>query len=308
MNTRYMEFFLKTVELGSINAASQELYISPQGLSQALQQLEKELGETLFYRQGNKRHLTAAGEAAYEAFRKIVQINNELTDQISLVRDEVKKKQNRINVIAAPIIAMTCLSKIITLFRQRNPDALINIFELPPEEFFEMEDFGVDCIGLMAVPSTMWDIFMRAVPEEVEVSYPYQCWQEVCLSVRSPLADRKSLTVRDLEKGRLILFGGDIRMLRHMPEGFDESAVAVQSRNIILCRSLIAAEKRTVGFTNKFVEYYMKSSGLTSVPFEPKVRIDYGYVINRNTENPLVLELRNLMLNEMDAIRKVSGE
>ena len=42
MRTEYLDYFVKVVEIGTISAAAELLYISPQGLSQAIQQLEKE--------------------------------------------------------------------------------------------------------------------------------------------------------------------------------------------------------------------------------------------------------------------------
>ena len=47
MRTEYLDYFVKVVEIGTISAAAELLYISPQGLSQAIQQLEKELGAVL---------------------------------------------------------------------------------------------------------------------------------------------------------------------------------------------------------------------------------------------------------------------
>ena len=70
MRTEYLDYFVKVVEIGTISAAAELLYISPQGLSQAIQQLEKELGAVLFCREGSKLHLTAAGSEAYDRHLK----------------------------------------------------------------------------------------------------------------------------------------------------------------------------------------------------------------------------------------------
>lgn len=308
MNTRYMEFFLKIVDMGSISAASQELYISPQGLSQAVQQMEKEVGEKLFFRDGNKLFLTASGELAYNAFKKIVDVNNDMLDRIHLSRSENKRAPRRINVVAVPIIAATCLPKVIELFRKRNPDAGINVREVPPEAFFEAEEFGVDTLGIVALPSTLKDNFVRTAPEHVLINLPFSCQQEVCMSVRSSMVKQKYMTVRDMEKGQVVLFGGDIRMLSHLPEGFDDSSVAVQTRNISLCRTLIASEKNMYGFTNRLVEHYMKSKGLVSVPFVPDIPVHYGYVLNRDTENPLIKDFREILETEYEMLKKVNEE
>jgi len=301
-----MEFFLKIVEMGSISAAAQELYISPQGLSQAVQQMEKEVGEKLFFRDGNKLRLTASGELACDAFKQIVDVNESMMERIHTARGEKKKTKRHIHVVAAPIIAATCLPKVIELFRKRNPDASINVREISPEEFFETEEFGVDTIGIVALPTTLKEGFMRRAPEHVHINLPFSCRQDVCVSARSNMAKMKSMNVRDMERGRVVLFGGDIRMLSHLPDGFDESAVAVQTRNISLCRSLVASEKNMYGFTNRFVEHYMKTVGLVSVSFEPEVLVHYGYVLNRDTENPLIKDFRDIMEAEYELLKKAT--
>ena len=72
MRTEYLDYFTKVVETGTISAAAEQLYISPQGLSQAIQQLEKDFGTDLFYRSGTKLHLTAAGTEAYRLAQDVL--------------------------------------------------------------------------------------------------------------------------------------------------------------------------------------------------------------------------------------------
>ena len=50
MEIRKLECFLKVCETGSISGASEQLYISQQGISRIISSLEKELGTVLFIR------------------------------------------------------------------------------------------------------------------------------------------------------------------------------------------------------------------------------------------------------------------
>lgn len=53
MRVEYLKYFMAVVKYKSISKAANAVYLSPQGLSQAIQQLEKELDVSLFFRQGD---------------------------------------------------------------------------------------------------------------------------------------------------------------------------------------------------------------------------------------------------------------
>lgn len=78
MRLEYLNYFAAVVEYGSISKAAAAIYISPQGLSQAIQQLERELNVQLFYRQGSRLTLTKAGEEVYHTASKITGLTQAL--------------------------------------------------------------------------------------------------------------------------------------------------------------------------------------------------------------------------------------
>lgn len=62
MNFTHLLYFQKAVQYRSINKAAKELFITPSGLSMALNHLEKELGYQLFTRSNTGLSLTVEGE------------------------------------------------------------------------------------------------------------------------------------------------------------------------------------------------------------------------------------------------------
>jgi DNA-binding transcriptional LysR family regulator len=66
MNIRDLDFFIKVYECRSISIASEKLFISAQGLSNAISRLEKELGCTLFNRDRAGSVPTVCGDAFYK--------------------------------------------------------------------------------------------------------------------------------------------------------------------------------------------------------------------------------------------------
>lgn len=74
MEFRQLEYFLKICECGSMSRAADKLFISQQALSKSMDSLEKDLGVSLFYRNGRTLELTRCGEMLRtEGFRLIQQ-------------------------------------------------------------------------------------------------------------------------------------------------------------------------------------------------------------------------------------------
>lgn len=74
MEFRQLEYFLKICECGSMSKAADKLFISQQALSKSMDSLEKDLGVSLFYRNGRALELTRCGEMLRtEGFRLIQQ-------------------------------------------------------------------------------------------------------------------------------------------------------------------------------------------------------------------------------------------
>lgn len=74
-----LEYFLKTVETGSISKAATELYISQPTISRAISELEKEFGIQLLFREKTIVP-TSAGKVFYQYALSIAQSISELTE------------------------------------------------------------------------------------------------------------------------------------------------------------------------------------------------------------------------------------
>lgn len=66
MDTKDLRFFRQVYEIGSINKAAKQLFITPQGLSKAIRHLEDELDAGLFERSSNGMVPTECGRYLYQ--------------------------------------------------------------------------------------------------------------------------------------------------------------------------------------------------------------------------------------------------
>lgn len=83
----YLKAFIRVAEVGSITAASKSMYISPTGVMKQLNQLEKDLGFTLFIRSHKGLELTEAGRSFYDDAKFLIRSANESINNARQIQD-----------------------------------------------------------------------------------------------------------------------------------------------------------------------------------------------------------------------------
>lgn len=89
MNFRHIHYILTVLREGSITAASKKLYVSQPALSQAIKQVEQDLGATIFDRGTDPISLTYVGQRYVEAAQAILDIDRNLRTEIAETKKEV---------------------------------------------------------------------------------------------------------------------------------------------------------------------------------------------------------------------------
>ncbi|MDO4443658.1 MAG: LysR family transcriptional regulator, partial [Slackia sp.] len=99
MDIRQLEYVVETAKRGSYTKAADALFVSRQGLSKAVKNLEKEIGQSLF--QGLNGHLktTSMGEAFIQEASPIVSSFKNLNERFT--RQNSKQAPKMLSVAAA---------------------------------------------------------------------------------------------------------------------------------------------------------------------------------------------------------------
>ena len=117
--------FLAVADAGSFTSAAERLKIAQPALSQAVRELEAELGLRLFDRTTRRVELTVAGREFREATARVV---GDLDFAIRNARDLASRRRGRIVVAAPPLLAANVLPSAIRDFARDYPDlSLIHI-------------------------------------------------------------------------------------------------------------------------------------------------------------------------------------
>lgn len=303
MRTEYLNYFTKVVEIGTISAAAEMLYLSPQGLSQAIQQLEKEFGVELFYREGGKLHLTAAGSDAYELSLKILQDSDALQHRMNDFQEKRSKTEaDELFLCTSPLPSLTFLPDVIRKFHRRNPRTIIHVQEVALPELLKRvkRNERTNEILLFNMDDLEFEEAFRDHPLTFNihplVRYPIMA----CMSNRSSLSRKRSIGSDELCTHPLVLFSFSQRTLHRLVPPDKKVNVLMAGNSLAMSRTLLETDPDTIGFSNYLDDLYFKNPTLVSLPLNPPVSLVMGYVETApKLTTPAVQDFLKLLQSEL---------
>lgn len=124
MNFRKLRIFYETAINLNMTKVAKSLYISQPSVSQAIQELEEELGVKVFDRIGKRLSLTYEGEVYFNYVRRILNLYDEGIENIKKINN---KEQGRIVIGASTTIGIYMLPDIIKDFVSVNKGIEISL-------------------------------------------------------------------------------------------------------------------------------------------------------------------------------------
>ena len=105
MNIDYLYYFMDVAKTKSITRAAKLNFISPQGMSRAMNELEKELGCQLLVRFSNKLELSEAGEKIEPYFSRTIESYSRLLD-FATSESHLEQNESRSIMLECQNVAM----------------------------------------------------------------------------------------------------------------------------------------------------------------------------------------------------------
>jgi len=118
MDLRRLRLFLAVVDGGGMTRAADAEHVSQPSVSQAIRELEVELGTPLFHRVGRRVVLSAAGEALIEPARQVLR---DVETGRAAVDAVVGLTAGRLDLVALPTLAVDPLAPLVGAFRVAHP-------------------------------------------------------------------------------------------------------------------------------------------------------------------------------------------
>lgn len=117
MNFRKLKIFYETATSLNMTEVGRKLYISQPSVSQAIKEMEIEIGAQLFDRIGKKLYLTYEGELYFKYVNRVLNLHNEA---LTLLEDCKNNIKGRIRIGASTTIGSCFLPEIIKEFLDEN--------------------------------------------------------------------------------------------------------------------------------------------------------------------------------------------
>lgn len=129
MNTEALQYFINVYEKKSLSAAAKDLFITPQGLSKTIKQLEMELEAELFYRGSHGMEATEYGELLYARAKHICYLLDDIKKEFSIVSG----KKGILSVVVTYSATYTVPPDLLFGFPEAYPNIQMKLRELPDE-------------------------------------------------------------------------------------------------------------------------------------------------------------------------------
>ena len=126
MDLRQLEYIISIADYGSINKASNAVFITQSGLNQQLLKLEKELDTQLFHRNTRELKPTQAGDIYISEARKMLKMRDSVYARI---RDLNENKSGTIRIGMTHEHCIDMFIKVFPLFNKRFPGITIKSLE-----------------------------------------------------------------------------------------------------------------------------------------------------------------------------------
>jgi len=123
---RQLQYFIAVAEEGTVSGAAQSLSISQSAVTEAIKELESDLGVELFER--HRRGLTIT-QKGHQFYRHAARILADVSDARRSFASEVALPPGRLNLGATSLVAGYVLSDLLARFRRAFPAVEVTAIE-----------------------------------------------------------------------------------------------------------------------------------------------------------------------------------
>ena len=258
MDIHDLKIFLTIAQEGSVSKASKILYMTPQGTSKVLKNLETEMGCQLFIRDKSGMKLTESGERFREYALKDVDDYYQVKKDILHIEQRQKKV---VDLLSAYGILRLLTPDCLVAFREKYPDIEFHYREypdLPVEQLFAGNE------GNVAFSIGDFDEHLyQVVPLE---TFPIR----LLVNEKHPLAQKESVTIEDLQREPMFIESSQFHIYHLIVEKCEEAGfepdIIFQTSGFSLCHKMVKANKG-ISVAVDFIYDDMREDGMKLIPF-----------------------------------------
>lgn len=261
MTIKELEEFRVICRRGSLAKASKELFMSPQGLSRVLKNLENELDCTLVNRIASGLELTESGECLRDYAEIVLKEYDKLKENIENIRESAN---GAVDLLMAYDIIKFLTPECIMDFQRIYPNVSFSFQEYPDRvvERLLMEKKGNVALGIGPFAGDCFDVQSLK-----------KCSLGLLVYEGHPLAEKQQVRIEDIIDEKLYLENSSFKLNEFIQskcwnKGFEPNIV-FETNGFDLCYKMCRM-KKGISVTVDFIHEDMKNDGLIMIPFEEK--------------------------------------
>lgn len=164
MELRHLRYFAAVAETCHFGRAAERLHMAQPALSQAIRQLEAELGAVLLTRTTRQVSLTPAGEFLYDEARRLLR---QIDDAVTGVRRVADGRKGLVRVGFTGTAAFTQLPRFARALKQHLPEVALDVHAdmLTPAQSSGLRDGSLD-LAVLRPPVTGGGLEVRTIEVE----------------------------------------------------------------------------------------------------------------------------------------------
>ena len=297
MNTETLQYFIKVYEKKSISSAAKDLFITPQGLSKTIKQLELELEAELFYRDSHGMEATEYGELLYARAKHICYLLEDIKKEFSIIDG----KKNILSVLVTYAASYAVPPDILYQFSEVHQNIQMELKELPDEYSVEkLLQKEVD-VGLI-------------MGHEDNVNYAYEVILPgeivILVSKDHPLAKKDEISIIELEHESLVIKAVEAEkdhsfVDKCLEYGFPPNIK--QEIGNMLTAHVLCEKSGLVGVSVDFIEEVIKNDKLKVLKLKEKIPQNIYFITKkRDLQSTAVTVFRDYLKDYMKERKNIS--
>lgn len=274
MTIKELEEYQVICSKGSLSKAAKALFITPQGLSRVLKNLETELDCTLVNRVASGLELTESGECLLEYAQKVTAEYEKVKEKIGSLQECV---QGSVELFMAHDI-----------IRLLGPECFEDFQRMYPGIFFTYREFP-DRIAEQMLAEAQGNVALSFGPfagDLFHIQPLARCPLSLVVYEGHPLCGKTEVTIEDLKDMPLYLENSSFKINEFVHRqcwlhGFEPNIIFEPS-SFDICYKLCRM-KKGISVVLDFVHEDMKTDGLVKIPFaDPNMELEIGFLTPKN--------------------------
>ena len=267
MNIMQLKYFVEVCIFGTVSGAADYLHIAQPSVSNAVKELEREFGVTLFRRHHRGMVLTREGEALLGMSKDIL----ERVDRAEKIMKDMGSERKTLILGVPPMTGSLILPKIYGDFLGKNPDVSLTIVECGRREMLKKLDDGQIDMAFVSHDSQTGMEMGYCTVGQLEI---------VCAAAKgSVMSEMGQVSPKELEGIPLVMFEDGFFQTAEIKKWFAKEGVTpdilMQTAQLSTMLSIVSGNT-AAGFM--FKKLIAKNNDIVPVPMTPSVDVDISLV------------------------------